>query len=81
MAPSSLIRYNVIGNKVVKIENSFGIRSKMSPIWAELVMRRWLEERVVKKGRIRNFILKNMLTRRKESNTYLATISRHRWSR
>ena len=26
-------------------------------------------------------ILKNMLTRRKESDTYLATVSRHCWSR
>ena len=25
--------------------------------------------------------IKNMLTRRKESDTYLATVSRHRWSR
>ena len=25
--------------------------------------------------------LKNMLTRRKESDTYLATVSRHHWSR
>ena len=24
--------------------------------------------------------IKNMLTRRNESNTYLATVSRHRWS-
>ena len=27
------------------------------------------------------FLIKNMLTRRKESDTYLATVSRHRWSR
>ena len=26
-------------------------------------------------------MIQNMLTRRKESNTYLATVSRHRWSR
>ena len=26
-------------------------------------------------------MIKNMLTRRKESDTYLATVSRHRWSR
>ena len=25
-------------------------------------------------------MIKNMLTRRKESDTYLATVSRHRWS-
>ena len=26
-------------------------------------------------------MIKNMLTRRKESDTYLAIVSRHRWSR
>ena len=26
-------------------------------------------------------MIKNILTRRKESDTYLATVSRHRWSR
>ena len=26
-------------------------------------------------------LIKNMLTRRKETDTYLATVSRHRWSR
>ena len=25
------------------------------------------------------YMIKNMLTRRKESDTYLATVSRHRW--
>ena len=28
----------------------------------------------------KNRFVKNMLTRRKESVTYLATVSRHRWS-
>jgi hypothetical protein len=26
-------------------------------------------------------MIKNILTRRKENDTYLATVSRHRWSR
>ena len=40
-----------------------------------------------KEGRFRtqitavDFMIKNMLTKRKESDTYLATVSRHRWSR
>jgi len=35
------------------------------------------EERKTWKGKM----IKNMLTRGKESDTYLATVSRHHWSR
>ena len=41
--------------KIVKVENGLGIGSKMSPVLAELIMKRWENENVENEERIRQY--------------------------
>ena len=49
--------------------------------YKQLVSSKFLIKNEYKRKTWKGKMVKNMLTRRKESDTYLATVSRHRWSR
>ena len=46
--------YCIIEGEIVKIEDGLGIGSRMIPILAEILMKRWEKEKVEDEGRIRN---------------------------
>ena len=47
--------YCIIEGEIVKIEEGLGIGSRMSPVLAEIMMKRWEEEKVEGEKRIGNF--------------------------